>query len=231
VTDASGFATTTLGPTYWGERLGTRLTTLRLHRQPRTPIAEARSGAVHVRGTVRAITAPVRGPVTGRRIVLGRLLSCVAPVALGKRNSGRAITLADVTFGGDFVIEDESGRARVAVGVGVPFELLVLVRRAGEWNASSRSDSLRVFAEANPDARVPLHVSGAVHGEWAIEEGQTLSVIASVVGEGILEDGRELSVIATVRTEEASSEDRDYRGLVRARGLASSVGHPICFFE
>ena len=24
MTDASGFATTTLGPTYWGERLGTR---------------------------------------------------------------------------------------------------------------------------------------------------------------------------------------------------------------
>jgi hypothetical protein len=56
VPERSGFATTTLGATFWGERLGARLASLRLARQPRTPLAEALEGAVHVRGTVRAIT-------------------------------------------------------------------------------------------------------------------------------------------------------------------------------
>ena len=213
MTDASGFATTTFGPTYWGERLGTRLTTLRLHRQPRTPIGEVRSGTVHVRGTVRAIAPPARGPVTGRPVVLGRLLSCVEPVALGKQNDGRPIKLADVTFGGDFAIEDETGRVRVAVGVGVPFELLVLVRRAGEWNASSRSAALRAFAEAHPNALIPLDASGAVHGEWAIEEGQTLSVIASVVAE------------------DTSADGRDYRSTRKTPVLGARGEKPILLFE
>jgi hypothetical protein len=213
VSDENGFATTTLGPTYWGERLGARLTTLRLGRQRRTPIGQVRSGVVHVRGTARALGPTIRGPVSGRAVVLGRLLSCVEPVAIGRRNDGRTLRLADVTFGGDFTLEDETGRARVAVGPGVSFELLVLVRRAGAWNASSWAESLDAFARANVDASIPVDLAAAVHGEWAIEEGQTLSVIASVVGEDAFVDGR------------------DYRSTRTSPVLGPRGAKPILFFE
>lgn len=213
MTDQSGFATTTIGPTYWGERLGTRLTTLRLHRQPRSAIGEVERGIVHVRGTVRALGPTTPGPVTGRPTVLGRLLSCAEPSAIGRRNDGRAIVLADVTFGGDFALEDETGRARIVAGVGVPLELLVLVRRAGQWNASSRSASLEAFARAHPDSSIPYALSSAVHGEWAIEEGQALSVIASVVGE------------------DASVDGRDYRSTRKTPVLGPRGDKPLLFFE
>lgn len=74
--DRSEFATTTFGPAFWGERLGAALTTLRLRRQPRTDIDAVSRGVVHVRGTVRAIDAPVAAPISGRPAVLGRLLAC-----------------------------------------------------------------------------------------------------------------------------------------------------------
>ncbi len=213
MSDESGFATTTIGPAYWGERLGARLTTLRLGRQPKTPIGDVRSGAVHVRGAVRALGPTVRGPVSGRPMVFGRLVSCMEPVALGRRNDGRAVRVADVTFGGDFALEDDTGRARVAVGAGVSFELLVLVRRAGAWNASSWAESLDAFARANPDASIPVDLPAAVHGEWAIEEGQTLSVIASVVGE------------------DAIADERDYRSTRTTPVLGARGAKPILFFE
>jgi hypothetical protein len=41
------------------------------------------------------------------------------------------LTQADATFGGGFALEDESGRGRIEVRAEDPFELFVLVRRAG----------------------------------------------------------------------------------------------------
>jgi hypothetical protein len=45
VPDRSGFATTMIGPPFWGERLGATLATLRLSRQPLTPLARVEIGA------------------------------------------------------------------------------------------------------------------------------------------------------------------------------------------
>lgn len=215
--ERSGFATTTLGATFWGERLGARLASLRLARQPRTPLAEALEGAVHVRGTVRAITDPVAAPLSGRPSVFGRLLVCFEQRRPSERVIGPdrsvLLTQADATFGGGFALEDESGRGRIEVRAEDPFELFVLVRRAGAWNRDEVLPRLRAFSRARPEVPLALEDERMVHGEWAIEEGQTLSVIADVVGL------------------DAAPDDRDYRGVRRLPVLGPRRERPILFFE
>lgn len=213
--DRSGFATTTIGPPFWGERLGATLATLRLSRQPLTPLAAALEGTVRVRGTVRAITDPAPAPVSGRPAVFGRLIGCV-------EERGRSVTgseqyflrvRTDVTFGGSFCLEDETGRGRVEIGADDPFELFVLVRRLGPWNRAERLPHLEAFSRLHPNAMLALEETGAVYGEWAIEEGQTLSVIADVVGL------------------DAAPDDRDYRGVRRLPVLGPRRQRPILLFE
>jgi hypothetical protein len=217
VPERSGFATTTIGPPFWGERLGAKLATLRLARQPRTEIANALEGTVHVRGTVRAIGDAVAGPLSGRPSVFGRLLACFEQRRPSERTLGAdryvLLTQADVTFGGGFALEDESGRGRIEVRAEDPFELFVLVRRAGAWNREEALPRLRAFSRVRSDAPLALEDERMVYGEWAIEEGQTLSVIGDVVGL------------------DAAPDDRDYRGMRRLPVLGPRKDRPILFFE
>lgn len=215
--DRSGFATTTLGAPFWGERLGAKLAALRLARQPRTPLAEALEGTVHVRGTVRALTTSIAAPLSGRASVFGRLLACFEQRRPSDRTIGAdrhvLLTQADVTFGGGFTLEDESGHGRIAVQSEDPFELFVLVRRAGAWNREEILPRLRAFSRTRPDAPLALEDERMVYGEWAIEEGQTLSVIADVMAL------------------EAAPDERDYRAARHTPVLGPRKERPILFFE
>jgi hypothetical protein len=218
--DRSGLATTTFGAAYWRERVGSKLVALRRSRRARSDIAQLGSGIVHVRGIVRAIGPTIAAPLSGRPAVFGRVLACLelrhrAPYGESflQTDARERVVHADLVFGGPFLLEDATGRTEVHVGSDDPFELLLPPRRLFSAHRGPELELLRRFAATSEGAGLAPDDDRMVHAEW------------------ILEEGRELSVIATVRTEEASSEDRDYRGLVRARGLASSVGHPICFFE
>lgn len=182
--ERSGFATTTFGTTYWGERIGAKLAARRLARQPRTDLADVTKGIVHVRGTVRAIEPTVIAPLSERACVFGRVLSCFEtrhPEKYGKP-AGRltSIALADHTFGGGFAIDDASGRGRVVITAEDPFELFVDIVRVGAWNRAARSPAITRFEELH-GVDLGVQRDDVVLGEWAIALGDELSIIASVV--------------------------------------------------
>jgi hypothetical protein len=192
--ERSGFATTTLGPVFWGERLGATLAARRLARTPARAIASLEAGdAALVRGVVSAREPTLAAPLSGLPSVFGRVLSCREPPP-GRRRDARGVlqpapppvvVRADVTWGGRFALEDESGTAWIEIDGSDPFELFVLVRRGGAWNRGETHERLARFVEET--GHVDLHVDredeGTVLAEWAIVEGQTLAVLGRVVGQ------------------------------------------------
>jgi hypothetical protein len=190
--ERSGFATTTVGPVFWGERLGASFAARRLGRTPaRTTASLAEGDTALVRGIVRAIDPPRAAPLSGLPSVFGRALACRENAPSRTRDWRGALAptppvtvRADVTWGGRFVVEDESGPAWIEVGASDPFELFVTVRRSGAWNRAETHDRLARFVEETGE--VDLHVDrddqGTVVGEWAVLEGQTLAVVGRVVG-------------------------------------------------
>lgn len=207
------FATTTFGTTYWGERLGSKLASLRLARQPRTAIADVDAGIVHLRGLVRAIGVPLEAPLSGRPCVLGRVLSCFEtrePQRFGQipRGPHTTITQADVCFGGAFRLEDDTGTAQIVIGERDGVELFGTVRRAGAWGRGPDRERLRRFEAAH---RVDLTGSApnAVFAEWVVELDTEVSVIAAVLGH------------------ETSPDERDYRALRRSPVLGVRGNKPI----
>lgn len=204
------FATCTAGPAYWGEQLGAALTRRRLRRVPQTRIADATSGVVRVRGQVRLTGPGVEAPISGRRVAFARLLSAIyAPNVSSTLRVQYPYTLAEVSFGGAFAIEDESGRAVLQVAPDDRVELLVRPTRLDLRSAHERGPALELF-EPEHDVRLDRPGERVVIAEWAIAEGMTISAIGAVLSVDVApsEEGyRELKRVPVIGP-------REGRGLI-----------------
>ncbi len=222
--DRSGFATTTLGAVFWGERLGAKLAALRLSREPSHDIGALHEGSVaRVRGVVRSIGEPIAAPLSGRPSVFGRVLACLESTpgpdsvwgrpARGQRSE--TLTRADVSYGGRFAIEDATGRAIVEIAPDDLFELFVLVRRQGPWNRTALAHHLRAFVRTSGEVALDVDIADqrTVLAEWVVEVGQPISVVARVV-----------------RLEPAPSEG-NYRSVRYLPVLGPRRERPILLFE
>ena len=185
--ERSELATSTSGPVFWGERLGSVFATLRLSRQPKRPIGALTEGeTVRVRGKVCAATETILSPVWGKPAVFGRVAVGVDEKRVEERRIGRERTyvatrlLADVTYGGDFMIEDDTGRALVSLRPEDPFELFVTV---GRMRSGYCTERLEAFVERDAAYEGLLALErdkDAMAAEWAVLEGATVSVLAKV---------------------------------------------------
>jgi len=183
--DRSELATSTVGPVFWGERLGAVFAALRLRRAPTRAIETLREGeTVRIRGKVCATSETILSPVWGKPAVFGRIAVGVEnEVIPTKTKSGthRAIRLyADVTYGGEFAIEDDTGRALISLHPDDPFELFIQV---GRMRSGYCTERLEAFVQRDPSYSRLLMLDRdkkSMAAEWAILEGATVSLLAKV---------------------------------------------------
>ena len=213
--ERSQLSTSTTGPVFWGERLGSAFAALRLSRKPKRAIGSLREGElVCVRGKVCATRETILSPVWGKPAVFGRLAVGVDEQRVEERRVGRSSAtrlLADVTYGGDFALEDETGRALVALRPEDPFELFVTV---GRMRSGYCTERLEAFVQRDPSYQGLLALETHRHAmaaEWTLLEGATVSLLAKVT-----------------HTEAAPSDD--YRALKRVPVLGVRGEKPIVFF-
>lgn len=183
--ERSELATSTAGPVFWGERLGTVFAAMRLSRNPKCAIETLREGdVVRVHGKVCATSETILSPVWGKPAVFGRIAvgadekRAVMRLEDGKYTSTHLY--ADVTYGDGFAIEDDTGRAIVSLSKADPFELFVKV---GRMRSGYCTERLEAFVERDPAYQSLLaldQVSDAIAAEWTILEGATVSILAKV---------------------------------------------------
>ena len=183
--DRSALATSTVGPVFWGERLGSVFAAMRLRRAPTRAIETLREGeTVRIRGKVCATSETILSPVWGKPAVFGRIAVGIEneliPSKL-KTGNHRAIRLyADVTYGGEFAIEDDTGRAIVSLKPEDPFELFIAVGRMRSGYCKERLEDF-VRRDSSYEGLLMLdRDKNAMAAEWAILEGATVSVLAKV---------------------------------------------------
>jgi hypothetical protein len=83
----------------------------------------------------------------------------------------------------------------------------------GPWNRGERLEHLRDFSRRHPRAPLALDDERMIYAEWAIEEGQTISVIGAVEGH------------------EGAPDDREYRGMRRVPILGVRGDRPLLLVE
>lgn len=181
MSESSGFATTTLGSMFWSERFASMLALRRVRRLPASDLGALTEGdVVKVVGTVRALGPVVTSPLTGRSSVFGRLLACRPVSGLVGRARERAECVADVVFGGAFLLDSGSMSARIEVSAEDAFELFVTCKRGRVGDRGA----LDALGAARGGTRAPIAPdwNGASRcAEWAIEVGSELGVIGRVV--------------------------------------------------
>jgi len=183
----------------------------RLRAHVHTPIGDAvDGGSVKLDGTVRLLEERFRAPISGRECALYHV------VIRELRQSGKSsrwVTLVDDRRGGDFLLEDETGRA--------------LVR------ASEPRLDLAIVMDAHKR-------SGALHGATPeLEEvlrryGQSSSGVFGRAKdlryeEGVLEEGERAVVLGVSRWEldPDPSATAGYRGKARRLVVAAPPGDPL----